>query len=137
MEMRIRFPGNKKVSAEWGDFVVLTDQPKDAGGDGVAPAPFDLFLASLGTCAGLFVLGFCRKRGIDATGLELVETVDWDESAHRVRKVTIDIKLPPGFPEQYRDAVISTASLCTVKKHIQNPPEFEIRALSSTVSPGR
>lgn len=126
MELKIRFPGNKKVSAEFDGFTVLTDQPKESGGDGQAPAPFDYFLASLGTCAGLFVLSFCRKRGLSTEGLELTELVDWDEQAHHARKVTIDIALPHGFPEKYRDSVVAAANLCTVKKHIQDPPAFEI-----------
>ena len=128
MEMKIRFPGNKKVSAEFDGFTVVTDQPAEAGGDGSAPAPFELFLASLGTCAGLFVLSFCRKRGIATEGLELVETVEWDEAAHRASKVTLDIVLPEGFPDKYRESVVSAAGLCTVKKQLQQPPEFEIRA---------
>jgi ribosomal protein S12 methylthiotransferase accessory factor len=72
MEMRIRFPGNKAVSAQFNGFTVLTDQPKESGGDDSAPAPFDLFLASIATCAGIFVLSFCRKRGLSTAGLELV-----------------------------------------------------------------
>lgn len=126
MEMKIRFPGNKKVSAEFGGYTVLTDQPKEAGGDGSAPAPFDLFLASLGTCAGIFALSFCRKRDLPTEGLELTQAAEWDETAHRVSKVVITIRLPKGFPEKYRDALVSTASLCTVKKHLMAPPAFEI-----------
>src|ERR1035437_8062902 len=118
MEMIIRFPGNKKVSAEFGGYSVLTDQPKEAGGDGPAPAPFDLFLASLGTCAGIFVLSFCQKRGIATDGLEIRQRMDWDETKHLVSKVTLEIILPTGFPDRYRDSLIKTAKLCTVKRHL-------------------
>ncbi|MDP3544118.1 MAG: OsmC family protein [Elusimicrobiota bacterium] len=124
--MKIRFAGNKKVTAEFDGFTVTTDQPKEAGGDGSAPAPFELFLASLGACAGIFVLSFCRKRDLPTEGLELTQTAEWDDAAHRVSKITLKIQLPKGFPEKYRDSVISTANLCTVKKHITNPPAFEI-----------
>lgn len=126
MEMKIRFPGNKKVTAEFGGLTVSTDQPKEAGGDGSAPAPFDLFLASLGTCAGIFVLSFCRKRDLPTEGLELTQTAEWNGAEHRVSKIVLKIRLPKGFPEKYRDSLISTANLCTVKKHLMNPPAFEI-----------
>jgi ribosomal protein S12 methylthiotransferase accessory factor len=126
MEMTIRFPGNKKVSAEFDGYTVLTDQPKEAGGDDSAPAPFDLFLASLGACAGLFALSFCRKRDLSTEGLELTQTAEWDEAAHRVTRIVLKIRLPRGFPDKYKDALVSTANLCTVKKHILNPPAFEI-----------
>lgn len=126
MEMTIRFPGNKKVSAEFDGQTVMTDQPKQAGGDGSAPAPFDLFLASLGTCAGIFVLSFCRKREIPTEGLEIIQKAEWDEVKHLVSKVTMEIKLPKGFPEKYRDTLVKTAELCTVKRHLHEPPSFEV-----------
>ena len=126
MEMKIRFPGNKTVSAEFDGYTVTTDQPKEAGGDGAAPSPFELFLASLGTCAGLFALSFCRKRGLPTEGLELTQIADWDEAARRVAKVVIKIRPPKGFPEKYRDSLVAAANLCTVKKHLIEPPAFEI-----------
>lgn len=128
MDMKITFPGNRKVAAEFDGKVVMTDQPVEAGGDGSAPAPFDLFLASLGTCAGIFVLSFCKKRDIPTEGLEIVQSAEWDEAAHRVSKISLRIKLPKGFPEKYRESVISTANLCTVKKHLAAPPAFDIAA---------
>lgn len=126
LEMRIRFPKNKTVSAEFDGLTVMTDQPKEAGGDGSAPAPFDLFLASLGTCAGIFVLSFCQKRAIPTEGLEIRQTMDWNEAKHLVSKVTLQILLPKGFPEKYRESLIKTAELCTVKRHLHEPPQFEI-----------
>ena len=124
--MMIRFPGNKKVAAEFEGFTVTTDQPVENGGDGSAPAPFDLFLASLGTCAGIFVLSFCRKRDLPTEGLSIRQTMAWDETKRLVTKVTLDISLPKGFPEKYRDSLIKTAELCTVKRHLHEPPSFEI-----------
>lgn len=126
MDMKISFPGNKKVSAEFDGYTVLTDQPKEAGGDGAAPAPFDLFLASIGTCAGLFVLSFCRKRDIATEGLEILQRADWDQAEHRVSRLTLEITLPKDFPEKYRDTLVQTANLCTVKKHLFSPPLFKI-----------
>lgn len=128
MEMKIGFSGKKKVTAQFDGFTVTTDQPADAGGDGSAPSPFELFLASLGTCAGLFALSFCRKRGLPTEGLELTQTAVWDEAAHRVSKIILRIRLPKDFPEKYRDSVAAAAALCTVKKHLQSPPDFEIVA---------
>lgn len=126
MNMKIRFPGNKKVAAEYNGFIINTDQPAAAGGDGSAPAPFDLFLASLGTCAGIYVLGFCQQRGLDTAGIELTQTMHFDTAKRMIGKIDIDISIPDTFPEKYRDALVNTASLCAVKKHIQDPPEFEI-----------
>lgn len=126
MEMRIHFPGNKKVRADFDGFFVTTDQPVEGGGDGSAPSPFDLFLASIGTCAGIFVLGFCQKRGIATNDIELIQKMDWDPTKHLVTKITIQIKVPESFPEKYRESLVSAASLCTVKRHLADPPKFEV-----------
>ena len=126
MEMSIRFQGNKKVAAEFAGFTVATDQPKSEGGEGTAPSPFELFLASLGTCAGFFVLSFCQKRGLPTEGIELLQTTDWDPAKHLVSKVTLEIRVPPSFPEKYRESLVHAANLCTVKRHLQEPPKFEL-----------
>lgn len=126
MDMKITFPGNKRVDAEYKGFTIHTDQPQGGGGDNSAPAPFDLFLASLGTCAGIYVLGFCQQRDLPTDGIELVQKMEFDPVKRMIGKVTIEIHVPKEFPEKYHEALIKTASLCAVKKHIQDPPEFEI-----------
>ena len=126
MEMRIRLTGNKKVVSEFLGFQVASDQPLEDGGNGTAPSPFQLFLASLGTCAGFFVLSFCQKRGIPTEGIELTQSAQWDSTLHLVTKVLLEIRVPAGFPEKYRDSLVSAANLCTVKRHLQQPPAFEI-----------
>ncbi len=126
MEMKITFPGGKKVAAEYNGFVHQTDQPMDNGGENSAPQPFDLFLVSLGTCAGIYVLSFCQKRGIDTQAIELRQSMESDAASHMISKINIEIILPASFPEKYRAAVIQAAQLCTVKKHLENPPKFNL-----------
>ena len=131
MEIKITFPGGKKVNAEMGGIVIPTDQSVGDGGEGSAPSPFAYFLASLGTCAGIYVLSFCQQRDIATEGMSLSQRMEFgvDESGkRRLSRVTLDIMLPPGFPEKYRNAVVKTAELCTVKKVISDPPEFVITA---------
>ncbi len=127
MEMRISFQGNQKVAADFAGLKVLTDQPLEDGGEGLAPSPFQLFLASLGTCAGFFVLSFCRKRRIPTDGIELVQTALWDPDKHLATRISLEIRIPKSFPEKYKDSLVSAANLCTVKRHLQAPPQFEIK----------
>ncbi|OGQ98290.1 MAG: osmotically inducible protein C [Deltaproteobacteria bacterium RIFOXYA12_FULL_61_11] len=129
MEMTISFPGGKKVDAAFEGFVVPTDQAIEAGGEGSAPEPFSLFLASLGTCAGLYVLGFLNGRNIPTEGLSLQLSTVWDEQRKLVSDLTLRVLLPAGFPERYKDAVVRAASLCTVKRHLETPPRFHVEAV--------
>jgi len=129
MEIKVSFPGGKCVDASFGDHIVHTDQSPKGGGEGSAPEPFDLFLASLATCAGVFVLGFCQARGISTEGISLIENTERDEETHRLSKVSIQIVLPEGFPDKYREPLRRVADQCTVKRTILSPPEFVIEAV--------
>jgi ribosomal protein S12 methylthiotransferase accessory factor len=122
MEMLIDFPGGSRVDAHFGDFTVNTDQPPAAS----APSPFEVFLASIGTCAGIYVLGFCQQRGLPTTDIRIVERVAHSQITHMVEKIDLEIQVPATFPEKYRESLIRSAELCAVKKHLENPPQFEI-----------
>ncbi len=126
MEMVISFPGGARVDADYGGFVIKTDQPISGGGDGSAPTPFALFLASMGTCAGIYVLSFCQQRGLPTDNLRIRQSMDMDPNTHMVTQVTLDIDLPAGFPEKYLGALVKAAQLCAVKRHLENPPHFKI-----------
>jgi ribosomal protein S12 methylthiotransferase accessory factor len=131
MELVIDFPGGAQVDAHFGPYTVQTDQPPSVGGEGSAPTPFATFLASIGTCAGIYVLGFCQRRGIPTDGLRLIQHVEAERTTGMVRTIRLDIELPAGFPERYKEAVIRAAEQCAVKKHFEHPPAFEIRTLAS------
>lgn len=126
--MIVKFPGGKRVDAEYKGFEIRTDQSPKGGGEGSAPEPFTLFLASIATCAGIYVKGYCDAREIPTDGLGLEMQIERDEERRRIAKLVLDIRLPEGFPEKHRDAVIRAAELCSVKKHIFEPPAFEVRA---------
>ena len=126
MKMEIFFEDNKKVNADFNGRIIRTDQPAAAGGDDTAPSPFDLFLASIGTCAGIYVKGFCQQRNIPTDNIKIVQNMDVNPQTRLIEKISLDVKLPPDFPEKYKSAVISTANLCTVKKHLMNPPALEV-----------
>jgi putative redox protein len=127
MEMTISFPGGKKVNAEYGMHTIRTDQSPSAGGDGSAPEPYALFLGSIGTCAGIYVLGYCQARGIPTEGVQLKQQMELDPTTHRLAKVRLEIQVPPEFPEDHRQGVMHAANHCAVKKAILSPPEFEVR----------
>lgn len=129
MDMVIDFPGGARVDAHFGPYTVRTDQPVQGGGEGSAPSPFALFQASLATCAGIYVLNFCRQRDLPAEGIRLVQRTVPDPATGMVGRVELEILVPPTFPEKYHDALVRTASQCTVKKHIEHPPAFSVKTV--------
>ncbi len=126
MEMEITFPGGKRVDAQFGALRVETDQPIQAGGEGSAPTPFATFLASIGTCAGIYVLGFLRQRGIPSEGVRLVQRMHSNPYSGMVEEIDLEIVVPPDFPQKYAGALVRAAELCAVKKHFEQPPNFRV-----------
>lgn len=133
MEMVIDFPGGARVDAHFSGLTLKTDQPPSGGGEGSAPTPFATFLASLGTCAGIYVLGFCRSRGLPTDGIRIIQRMQSNPMSGLVGKVEMEIQVPPEFPEKYYSALIRSADQCAVKKHLENPPSFNI--YTSVVEP--
>ena len=126
MDMRIRFPGGKRVNATYKGFAIKTDQPTESDGEGSAPTPFDLFLASIGTCSGFYVLSFCQARNIPTEKITLVLKAERNEETKTIAKIAIEILLPEEFPEKYTDQLVRVAEKCAVKKTLENPPLFQI-----------
>ncbi len=121
MDMIIDFPGGSRVDAHFGQFTVATDQPPAAS----APTPFAVFLSSIGTCAGIYVLGFCQQRGLPTDDIRIVQRV-YPGYSGMIEKIELEIQVPENFPEKYRPSLIRSAELCAVKKHLENPPQFQV-----------
>jgi len=127
-EIKVTFPGGLKVDAEYKGFIIKTDQPIYQGGEETAPAPFDLFLASIATCAGYYVLAFCRERGIPTDKAAVIMRTEKNPESKMMSKIEVEIQLPHDFPEKYKNAIIRAVDQCTVKAHILRPPAFSIEA---------
>jgi len=122
--IEVRLGDGKKVSALCGDFEIRTDQSVDNGGGASAPEPFDLFLTSLGTCAGVFVAAFCQERDIPTDRIRLVQT--WSQGEKRkLTGIRLEIRVPPEFPEKYHRALVRAAGRCSVKRALDGPPPIE------------
>jgi putative redox protein len=126
MEMTIDFPGGARVDAHFGSYIIHTDQPPQGGGEGSAPTPFAVFLASMGTCAGIYVLGFCKQRGLPVDGIRIVQRDVRNPANGMVEQVEMEIQVPSTFPAQYYEAMVRSAELCAVKKHLEHPPSFNV-----------
>ncbi len=128
MALEVTFPGGVAVDVHYKGHTIHTDQPEKAGGGGTGPSPFDLFLASIAACAGFFALRFCQERDIPTDGLGVTVDLERDPERHRVSKIKIRVRLPEGFPEKYRKAILRAVDQCAVKRHIVEPPAFELTA---------
>ena len=123
--LRVTFPARKRVDAEYKGFLIKTDQPVYAGGKGTAPAPFDLFLGSIATCVGYYVLAFCQNRSIPMDKVSVRMNMHKSEGKKMIDRISLEIKLPPEFPDKYTKAIIKSVDTCAVKAHMVDSPAFE------------
>ncbi len=125
-DITVSFPGGKRVDAHYDGRTVETDQSVKNGGEGSAPEPFDLFFVSMATCVGIYVLEFCNSRKLNTEGLGVNLKAERDPEKKLFTPIRIEVTLPQEFPEKYQKAILRTANLCTVKKHIITAPEFDV-----------
>lgn len=128
MHIDVTFPGGLAVDAHLLGHTIRTDQPAKHGGSGTLPAPFDLFLASIATCMGIYALRFCQLREIDTADLSLALETERDPESKHIHLVRVELRLPEGFPPKYLPAVERALDQCAVKRHMVNPPEFQLQA---------
>jgi ribosomal protein S12 methylthiotransferase accessory factor len=124
--IQVSFSGGKRIQAKVGEFTIQTDQPLKYGGEASAPAPFDLFLASLATCAGIYAWNFCESRKLSTEGMDLSMEHISDEKKKMIVKIIFRLTLPDDFPEKYRSGIVRAMELCAVKRHMQETPDFSI-----------
>ncbi len=129
MDMIVKLGPGKKVDVEYKGFTIKTDQPVHGGGEGSAPAPFDYFLASIGSCAGIYALSFCEQRGIPVDKVKIIQKHEFNPEKRMIGKIKFEVIVPEEFPDKYKKAIISSINLCAVKKHMQDPPEFETEVI--------
>jgi ribosomal protein S12 methylthiotransferase accessory factor len=129
--MKIYFAGNKQIFADVNGYTVQTDQAQRAGGDGLFPEPFTLFLAALGTCAGIYAKSFCDQRGISTEDMYLTQDQEFDPVRKIIGRFILKIHVNKDFPEKYDQALISTVSLCAVKRHIREDIDVEVNVVRS------
>lgn len=131
MEIKVNFLENLRLAAKFDDFTVETDQPIRYKGDGSAPSPFDYFLASSALCAAYFVRLYCNARDIPTENIRLSQNniVDPENRYNQIFK--IQVELPEDLSEKDRTGILRAAERCSVKRVIQNAPEFQIETVEN------
>lgn len=130
LDVQVSFPSDTCVRACSRDLVVEVGPPPHQGGDAGAYGPFDLLLCSLATCTGFQILSFLRERGMPIAEAGLRIKAERSEDSHLLEAVSMEISVPEGFPEKYRDAIVRATGLCLIKEQLGRRPELKISVVS-------
>jgi len=131
MEIKVNFLDKFRLEAKFDDFTVIADQPIRYKGDGSAPGPFDYFLASSALCAAYFVKLYCETRNISTEHIRLSQNniVDPENRYRQIFK--IQVELPEDISANDRQGILRSIERCTVKKVVQEGPEFVIEEVKN------
>jgi putative redox protein len=128
MDFQVSFPEqtekSHKVNVAFNGFEVKTDQPASSGGDNSAPAPFLVFLSSIATCSGWFLLRFLEARNLPLDGIELRMSTSMNKETKMLAEIRFMLSLPESFPKKYYKAVVNAIHQCAVTRTVLNPPRF-------------
>ncbi|NRP37177.1 Ribosomal protein S12 methylthiotransferase accessory factor YcaO [Marinobacterium sp. xm-d-579] len=131
MEIKVNYLDNLRLEAKFDDFTVIADQPVRYKGDGSAPGPFDYFLASSALCAAYFVKVYCEARGISTDNIRLAQNNIVDPENRYKQIFKISVELPEDLSDKDRTGILRSIERCTVKKVVQEGPEFQIEVVDS------
>jgi len=129
MDVEIRFPGEKRIEAQLKGQSMVTGKEGDDASEGAGIEPLDLFFVSLGLCAGKYVMAFCQSRDIPYKEAKVKMETVWDEKKKLHTNVVLKIQLPVDFPAKYKKAILKAVDLCSVKRHILEPPAFDTEVI--------
>lgn len=128
MQVQVKYLENLKLEALFDDYRVISDQPVRYKGDGTAPGPFDYFLASSAMCAAYFVLVYCKARNIPTEDISISQNNIIDPENRYKQKIVITLEIPESISQKDRDGMIASIDRCTVKRVVQNNPDFILEA---------
>ena len=131
MEIKVNFLDKLRLEAKFDDFTVIADQPIRYKGDGSAPGPFDYFLASSALCAAYFVKLYCNTRNIPTENIRLSQNNIVDPENRYQQIFKIQVELPADISAKDREGILRSIERCTVKKVVQEGPEFIIEEVES------
>ncbi|MBL7003288.1 MAG: OsmC domain/YcaO domain-containing protein [Gammaproteobacteria bacterium] len=131
MEINVNFLDNLRLEAKFDDFSVIADQPIRYKGDGSAPSPFDYFLASSALCAAYFMRVYCKARDIPTDDIKLSQNNIVDPENRYNQIFQIQVQLPNTISDRDRTGILRSIDRCTVKKVVQQSPEFNVTTVEN------
>jgi putative redox protein len=126
MKMEVNLQEGFLFKAVCGGQEVFTDQHQAEGGKDQAMTPAELFVASLGTCIGVYAARFCKRHNLPTEGLKV--GLDWTvlKDPWRIGSVKAEIHYPHQIAETERKGLLRMAEACFVHESIVHPPEIVV-----------
>ena len=126
MKVEVNLQQGFLFKAVCGGHEVFTDQHQAEGGADQAMTPAELFIASLGTCIGVYAVRFCKRHNLPTEGMKVF--LDWSNAKDPVRigSIKAELHYPHNIPETEKKGLLRMAEACFVHETILHKPEIVI-----------
>jgi len=126
MEVQIEHIGDLQFEITARTHTIACDQPIENGGYDEGMTPPELFLASLGSCAGFYAAQYLRKEGLATEGTRVRVSAEKAKDPPRLVNIRIEVDLPVEVSEKHRAGVEDAIHHCLLHRTLSNPPQISI-----------
>jgi putative redox protein len=104
---------------------LLADEPKDVGGANLGPTPYDLLMASLGTCTVMTLKMYAERKGwdlkeivtyMDHDKVHKEDSADFDKKGSKVSRFTRSLEIKGDLTEEMKEKLLEIADTCPVHR---------------------
>lgn len=124
-KVQVKYQKNLQHEARMGDNILILDEPKDVGGDGKGPSPYETMLAALGACTSMTMIMYARRKGWNIQDVEIelshqkihAEDCETCETkTGKLDKITRDIKVKGNINNEQLNRLLEIAEKCPVHR---------------------
>ena len=128
VEITGRYLGAKKVELIHGPSgeVLITEAPKDNGGEGKSFSPTDLVAAAYGSCVMTTIAIVAERSGVSVDGMHMRVEKHMQSEPRRIGNIPLEEHLPEHLSAQDRSKLERAGLACPVHKSLHPDVKAEI-----------
>ena len=126
MEVSVEHLGSVQFEIRARSHVIVSDQPTENFGHDEGMTPPELFLASLGACAGFYAAQYLRKHRLATEGTKVRVTADKVKDPARIGNFRIEVEVPGDLSDEQRAGVEEAVHHCLIHNTLLYPPKIQI-----------
>ena len=126
-----KYLGTKKVQLvhEPSGEVLITEAPKDNGGEGKSFSPTDLVAAAYGSCVMTTIAIVAERSGLTVEGMHMRVEKHMQSEPRRIGNIPLTVHMPKALSEQDRQKLERAGLACPVHKSLHPDVKAEISFL--------
>jgi len=120
----VNYVGGRMFNASMRGHTVSLDLPREQQGTDTGPTPPELFVASLASCMGYYLLFYCDRARLDPAGLTV--EAEFQKLPDRIGTILIRINLPSATTAAQKEEADAWAHKCFIHNTLTHTPAITV-----------